>query len=260
MVVFQPRHITIHNLPNFFQLQNRLRYQITDGVTVDHHRFSTRDGESINGILFKNPYHTRTIIFSHGNASSIYRMIPLFSMLGKHANILLYEYRGYGLSSGTPTEAGVYRDAYDAWGFVTKEHRLDPKQITLMGESLGSAVTTWLGSRLASEGNPPHSMILVSGFSSLRQLISDGYGMFLAHFHDNAFDSRYHMGLIKDRVKTLVIHSQEDEMIPYHHHQQLLNSHPETEHYPIKGCHSPPEYDAGAIDSINRFLYVEKNE
>lgn len=80
-----------------------------------------------------------TILFFHGNAGNIGHRLPNARGLFKHlqANILMVEYRGYGLSEGTPSESGLYKDAQAALNYLLNREDIDHRRIIVFGRSLG---------------------------------------------------------------------------------------------------------------------------
>lgn len=83
-----------------------------------------------------------TVVYFHGNAGNmghrLHNASGIFHTL--QCNLLMVEYRGYGLSSGVPTEKGLYADARAAIDYLFTRHDLDLNQIVLFGRSLGGAV------------------------------------------------------------------------------------------------------------------------
>lgn len=67
-----------------------------------------------------------------------------------NANVLLIDYRGFGNSSGNPSEAGLNRDARTAWDWLA-QHGATPDSVIIVGHSLGTTITTLLASQLANE-------------------------------------------------------------------------------------------------------------
>ncbi len=66
----------------------------------------------------------------------------MFHRLGY--NTFIFDYRGYGESSGSPSESGTYLDAQAAWRYLTEKKAILPASIVLFGESLGGAIAAWL--------------------------------------------------------------------------------------------------------------------
>jgi len=114
---------------------------------------TTSDGKKIHGWLIKRPKEPKsvvTIIHFHGNACNISHM--LYDALGMFqkvkANILLIDYRGYGLSHGSPSQEGLLLDAEAALDYVHNRHDVcDPEKIFVFGRSLGGAVAIALAEK-----------------------------------------------------------------------------------------------------------------
>lgn len=85
------------------------------------------------------------VIYFHGNANTIApRAWVGRRFAARGVDILMLDYRGYGLSSGRPSEEGLALDARAAWHYVLEERGVDPGRLVLLGHSLGSAVATEL--------------------------------------------------------------------------------------------------------------------
>lgn len=86
--------------------------------------------------------HVPTVVYFHGNAGNmghrLHNASGIFHTL--QCNILMVEYRGYGLSTGAPSEKGLYADARAAIDYLFTRHDLDLTQIVVFGRSLGGAV------------------------------------------------------------------------------------------------------------------------
>ncbi|CAD5125735.1 DgyrCDS13944 [Dimorphilus gyrociliatus] len=107
-----------------------------------------------------------TIVFFHGNAGNIGHRLPnafaMFVHLG--ANVVLVEYRGYGRSSGTPSEYGLYYDAESALDFVLNHPKLGSSGVIVFGRSLGGAIAIYLAS------HPQYSQKIFALYSSLSRI------------------------------------------------------------------------------------------
>lgn len=115
-----------------------------------------------------------TVLFFHGNAATRvapYRVQYYQSMTTRlNANVLVIDYRGFGDSEGTPTEDGLALDARAAWNWLIT-HGADPKDVLIMGHSLGTSVTARLSAELTKEGVEFKGMVLMSPFSSVKKLL-----------------------------------------------------------------------------------------
>lgn len=83
-----------------------------------------------------------TILYFHGNAGNIsHRLQNVRDLYRMGYNVFLVSYRGYGLSSGVPSEPGLQRDAEAALEYLSRQRRdIDAKKIFVFGRSLGGAV------------------------------------------------------------------------------------------------------------------------
>ena len=90
-----------------------------------------------------------TILFSHGNAVDLGQMTSFFYGLGRriNCNIFSYDYSGYGVSTGKPSEKNLYADVDSAWQSVRTRYGISPESIILYGQSIGTVPTIDLASR-----------------------------------------------------------------------------------------------------------------
>lgn len=192
------------------------------GLTFSPLKLATADGETLDGwFLPAGAQHTARgmVIFFHGNAGNIgHRLdyLRMFHDLGLAT--LVVDYRGYGLSSGTPSEDGTYLDAAAAWRHATRVLGFPANSIVLFGESLGGGVAA----QLAAD-NPPGALILASTFTSVPDLGSELYPLLpvrlLARIR---YDNLKRLPEIACPV--LVIHSRSDEVIPFGHGRRLFEA------------------------------------
>lgn len=156
-----------------------------------------------------------TLIFSHGNAGNIsHRLdkLQIFHDLG--LNVLLYDYRGYGRSQGTPNEKGLYADVQAAYDFAVKEKKTSGREIIAYGESLGGPVAAHLAA-----GNRVKALILDSTFTSLKDMAQSRSSL-LVGFVQSKFDTL--ADVAKVQSPTLVLHSPADEIIPFTQGKKLF--------------------------------------
>ncbi len=210
------------------------------------------NGESTHGwyIPVENP--RGTVLFSHGNAGTIadrLESIEVFRDLD--LNVFIYDYGGYGNSSGKPSEKRCYADIRAAWKYLTKDKGEKPAQIVLFGRSLGSGPTLEL-----AQGVTPGAIIIESAFISTAKMGKEmlpfiPVGWFIRH----RFDNENKIGNVKAPI--LVIHSPDDDIIPYHHGQRLYELAPEPKTFlKIHGGHNEGWYESGMLysEGIAKFL------
>ena len=108
------------------------------GLAYESVELETADGESLHGWFVPASHAKATVLFFHGNAGNISQRIDYLSMFYRLGyNTFIFDYRGYGESSGKPTEQGTYRDAVAAWRYITEKKAIPPADVVLFGESLG---------------------------------------------------------------------------------------------------------------------------
>ncbi|MBU1537050.1 lysophospholipase, partial [Myxococcota bacterium] len=116
---------------------------------------------TIHGWFIPNNSGSRLVLFSHGNGGNIsHRLHSLRVWFDLGFSVLIYDYAGYGKSTGKPTEAGTYRDLSAAWEYAQTVLGFKPAQILLFGRSLGGAVTAHLAQRVK-----PLGIVLESTFT-----------------------------------------------------------------------------------------------
>ena len=186
------------------------------GLPYEDIHLQTSDGVSLHGWYIPAPQPRGTVLFLHGNAGNIsHRLesVQMFHRLGY--STLIFDYRGYGNSSGVPTEQGTYRDAEAAWRYLTEQRHTPSCRIVLFGESLGGAVAAWLAAR-----QKPAALVIASGFTSVPDLGQQLYPFlpvrWLARIR---YDTRENLRTVEAPV--LIAHSPEDDIIPFEHGRAL---------------------------------------
>lgn len=204
------------------------------GLEYSSVHIATSDSETLHGWWVPVPNAKGTVLFFHGNAGNISHRInylAMFKRLGYHT--LLLDYRGYGQSSGTPSEAGMYLDAQAAWRYLTDILGHTPAQIILFGESLGGAVAAWLAAH-----EQPGLLVLASSFTSVPDLAATIYP-FLPVRWISRFQYDTLVSLKTVTCPVFVAHSPEDEIIPFEHSQQLFQAAPEPKQFlTLEGGHN----------------------
>ncbi|MBV96415.1 Protein ABHD17A, partial [Eschrichtius robustus] len=112
-----------------------------------------------------------TVLFSHGNAVDLGQMSSFYIGLGTrlNCNIFSYDYSGYGVSSGKPSEKNLYADIDAAWQALRTRYGISPDSIVLYGQSIGTVPTVDLASRYECAAVVLHSP-LTSGMRHVRLL------------------------------------------------------------------------------------------
>ena len=188
------------------------------GLEFEAVNLQTVDNESLVAwyVSAEEP-DAKTILFCHGNAGDLGSRVDAMRTLHDLGfNIFFFDYRGYGHSTGSPTEGGTYQDARAAWAYLVKERGAPAEKLVIYGRSLGGAVAV----RLASEVGVV-ALVLESTFSSARDMAA---GMFPLLPSRLLCRYRYNSHALIDSVNmpVLIAHSREDEMIPFKMGQRLF--------------------------------------
>ena len=157
------------------------------------------------------------VLVCHGNAGNIAnRQLTAETFAAMGWAVLMFEYRGYGASSGKPDEEGTYVDAVAAYDRLAADPAIDPKRIVAYGESLGGAVAIELAGR-----RPLAALVVESTFTSMPDIGAAVYPWIpvrlLARAH---YDSVEKVPALK--IPLLVIHSPQDDLIPFEQGQRLF--------------------------------------
>ncbi len=160
-----------------------------------------------------------TLLFFHGNAENIAFNLPLVELAHRAGHgLLLVDYRGYGTSEGSPSEAGIYRDGEAALRYLRGRPDVDPGRIVVWGRSIGAAVAVHLvaGGTGSGSGAPVAGVVLESPFTSALELLREGGHWILypaALLGSYRFDSARLIGRIA--APLCVVHGTEDEVAPF---------------------------------------------
>ena len=187
------------------------------GLPYEDVRLVTTDGLSLHGWYIPAPQPRGTVLFLHGNAGNISHRIDSLQMFHRLGySTLIFDYRGYGNSSGTPSEQGTYRDAEAAWRYLTERRHIPSCRIVLFGESLGGAVAAWLAAR-----QKPAALVIASGFTSVPDFAQQLYPYLPARWLARIrYDTRESLRSVAAPV--LIAHSPEDEIIPFEQGRALF--------------------------------------
>ena len=196
------------------------------GLAFDPVTLATVDGEKLAGWWVPAAPARGTALIFHGNAGNISHRLEYLAMFHRMGySALIIDYRGYGTSTGSPTEAGTYRDAEAAWSWLTGERGIKPGDIVLFGESLGGAVAAWLAARTA-----PRALVLASTFTSVPDLGSEVYPFLPVRLISRfSYDNLAALKAVKAPV--LIAHSRGDEIVPYAHGRALFDAAPAPRHF-----------------------------
>ena len=180
------------------------------GIDGEEVFFDTEDGVRIHAFYLPVPDAQRALLFLHGNAGNASHRLPNAAELARlDCSVLVIDYRGYGLSEGKASEAGVFADARAGLRHLTEPLGYPENRIVVFGRSLGGAVAVDLAQDRQLAG-----VILESTFPSIADIVSNGpAGAWLGALAGRRFDSASKIGRI--RVPLLFFHGDRDEIIDH---------------------------------------------
>lgn len=179
-------------------------------------------------------------LFCHGNAGNIsHRLETVELILRLGADILLFDYRGYGKSDGSPSEDNVYADAEACYNWLVEQKGVRPEDIILFGRSLGGAVAVELARRVKCGG-----LVVESSFTSAKEMGKKIFPFIpVKYLLRYGFDSIGKVGSVS--CPLLVTHSPDDEVIPFEMGRQLFAAANDPKQFvTLRGGHNEREYIA----------------
>jgi len=173
-------------------------------TTAEDVHFKASDGVQLHGWLFRAG--EPLLVWFHGNAGNICERAPMAAELARRGiSILLFDWRGYGKSEGTPTESGLFKDALAAYDFGAAQS----KDIVLYGESLGGPFAAYVATKRKAR-----RVIIENSFPSLAAIGNALYKPLpLGWFAPFALTTT--RWLNQAGLPVLVMHGKRDEVIPF---------------------------------------------
>ncbi|MFH1350123.1 MAG: alpha/beta hydrolase [Pseudomonadota bacterium] len=217
--------------------------------------FNTEDGFRLHGWFFPLEKGSPVILFCHGNAGNIsHRLDNISRLIGQNLQVFIFDYRGYGKSSGRPSEKGVYKDGLAAYAYLVQQENLHSDNIILFGRSLGAAVAIEVALR-----KKVRSLIIESAFTSTKEMAKTMPLFFpfspLLPAHYNNLTKIPLLNMPK-----LIIHGERDEIVPFTMGERLWEAAKDPKYFlPIKGAGHNDTYLLGGkryfqiISSFVRF-------
>ena len=219
-----------------FLIYYNQRYPIgdwnTEGIKgLEEHTIKVSEKVQLHAWYFPGKEDKEFLLFLHGNAGNITTRrarAKLFQLMGY--SVFLFDYRGYGKSTGSPSEKGIYQDVSAVFDYV--QTNMKPKKVVLFGESIGAAFSIYLATK-----QPVHALILEAPFTSIHDMSSRLFGFRLPKF---LLSSKLPS---IDRIKnisypTMVIHGTVDKVIPFSQGKRVYEASPASlkSFIPVEGA------------------------
>lgn len=243
--LFRPSMVTglallLSGCGGLFFYPDRVTYITPNRLNLEYENITLRspDGESLHGWWL--PAETKpargTVYFLHGNAQNISSHIINVAWLPeKGYNVFTLDYRGYGRSTGVPTLEGTLSDTETGLRWLASQpERLEGKPLFMMGQSLGGGLTIPVAAEWTEGKQHPglDGVIVDATFSGFRAIAREKLAGFwltwplqvpLSWSIPDDYEGVNHIDRISP-VPVLVIHSERDGLIPFHHGLRLLEA------------------------------------
>lgn len=198
------------------------------GLDFERVEITTADGETLVAWYVPADGSANAdgvILYCHGNAGNIGGYVPKLPAMRQlgHA-LLIFDYRGYGESSGRPTVAGTRLDIEAVWDHLVNERGYAPAQIVLWGRSLGGAIAIDQAARASEAGTPPRALIVESSFTSTLDIGAELYPWLPVRWFERKLDYPSRALIGKVAAPILIAHSPDDDLIPESHGHALLEA------------------------------------
>ncbi len=201
-----------------------------------------KSGQQMAVIYKKARPNMPTLLWSHGNAEDISLAQSYIEFLNDNGyGVLIYDYPGYGLSDGSPSESGCYTSIETAWKHLTETLKIPQESLFIVGQSVGSGPSVWL-----AEKHKPAGLVLISPFQSINRVPFN-----INPFPYDRFPNIKRIANVS--CPLLVIHGDKDEVIGPSHGKALYEKHTgKKSFFSAVGCE---HNDILTSDKVNSALF-----
>jgi len=247
----------------YSQLENRLIFYPDRGLDDSPSNWNllyrdillkTKDGEKLHCWFFPLTGERPVLLFYHGNAGNIsHRIENVEHFVNRGVSVFLLSYRGYGKSTGRPSEKGIYVDGLAAYDYLTKTEGIPPARIALFGRSLGGAVAIEVAMQRAVR-----CIVVESTFTSLKDMSKTIFPWALfSPFIPNHYDNGTKIATLS--VPKLIVHGKNDEIVPFWIGEKLFTlAKDEKKFLAIEGAGHNDTYIVGGstyFDKVVSFIF-----
>ncbi len=226
------------------------------GIKYEEVNFKTSDGEILNAWYVPAQDAKITVLYCHGNAGNIHHRlhkVKFFHETG--VNFFIFDYRGYGKSSGKPHEKGLYEDAAAAYDYLISRSDVDKSKIIVYGKSLGGPIAAELCLRREAI-----ALILEGSFASVTMRAQQLYPFLpMKLLITQRYDT---VAKVKDiHIPKLISHGKNDEVISFKHGEILFKESADPRQFlPFEGGHNDDIYVTSFAykEELKKFLFQNR--
>jgi fermentation-respiration switch protein FrsA (DUF1100 family) len=208
-------------------------------------------GERVHAWWLPVPGATGAILYAHGNAGNLsHRGASVVRWAaGLSRSVLIYDYPGYGRSTGVPSEPSCYAAAEAAWAWLTGEQAIKPRHVLLLGASLGGAMATELARK-----HDCRALVLIKAFTSVPDMAQERFPWlparyFVRHQYDNLAK------IAQVRRPVFIVHGTADRVVPFSHGERLFAAANEPKEFlRLNGQDHNDPLPGDFFDTVRRFL------
>jgi uncharacterized protein len=209
-------------------------------------KIPTADGETLHAWWLEDPSARAQVIFFHGNGGNLSLWLEAIVGIRRHGcSVLAVDYRGYGASTGSPTEQGVYGDAEASIALFEQRLRRPGTPVIYWGRSIGTPVATYAATR-----RTPDALVLESPIADVRTVVKNNPVLWLFSFLVSyRFPAAEFIRTVD--VPLLVIHGDADSLVPYASGRRVFEAAPTSR----KTFATVPGADHNDLHAVNPPLY-----
>ncbi len=217
------------------------------GLQAEDVWIETEDDERLHGWFFPNDTSEYLVVLSHGNAGNISNRIDIAKFLNEQGlAVLIYDYRGYGQSSGRPDEKGLYLDIEAVVGYLKSEKGYSEESMIMYGRSMGGAVAAYAATKFNISG-----LVIDSSFKNLKAMVSELYPFVPVVLAKYEFPNERYLRKIKG-IPVMIMHSPNDTLVDISHGKYLYQIVAEPKKFvELRGSHNDSFH--ASVDIHNKY-------
>ena len=199
-----------------------------------HERWVEVPGARLSTAQLRLPDPRGVVLFLHGNSGNLRDCLQhLDAFREANFDVVMFDYRGYGKSSGRiASEAQLRSDVLAVWEAFATQY--EGKRVVIAGQSLGTALAAGLGAELCTRGRTPDLTVLVSPYSSMRALGDELYPWVPGRVLRYPLHTAEHVTQLKGPL--MLIHGDKDKLIGIHHSHALCTAVPGAQLHCVEGA------------------------